>query len=67
MSKPKVPQKYIGTLSQSTADKRKAEIRKRIAGKNKDKYKIRILLFCMKIKQGNQYVILLIFYRVTSE
>ena len=26
-------QKYIGSLSESTADKRKAEIRKRIAGK----------------------------------
>jgi hypothetical protein len=38
MAKPKVPQKYIGSLSESTADKRKAEIRKRIAGKKADKY-----------------------------
>lgn len=39
MAKPKVPKKYTSGLSKSTSDKRKAEIRKRIAGKKKDRFK----------------------------
>ena len=38
MAKQKVPQKYLSGLKQSTADRRKAEIRKRLSGKSKDKY-----------------------------
>lgn len=37
--KPKIQGKYVAGLSESTSDKRKAEIRKRIAGKKKDRYK----------------------------
>lgn len=35
----KVPKKYTSGLSESTASKRKAEIRKRIKGKKTDRYK----------------------------